>query len=229
MIEYKRMESEIQIITENLGLKDKIIVDVGCGVGKVAKSLSEEGALVYGIDLPEIIEKAKEYVQGIDVILKAGTAQAMPFEDNFADLVLFFYSFHHIPEESMEKAISEALRVVKKNGIVCFLEPVSETGTYYDLSRLMNDEAEIQKRASGFIQKAAENEFEQILESFFYFIRGFARFEEQVNIYVPDESRRMDILSGGREVVTKRNETIENAKFKSLCRMNLLKVRRNDG
>jgi ubiquinone/menaquinone biosynthesis C-methylase UbiE len=224
MKEYKKMDSEIQILIENLDLKDKKIIDVGCGVGKIAKLLSEAGASVYGIDLPEIIGKSKEYEQGKNVILKAGTAQEIPYENNFADLVLFFYSFHHIPEEYMGKAVSEARRVVKKNGLVCFLEPVSEEGTYYELSRLMNDEAEIQKKAYGFVMQAAENDFEQLSELYFYFNRGFARFEEQVNIYVTDDDRKKDIITKAKELIAGKNETIETVVFKSLCRMNIVKV-----
>lgn len=225
MIEYKKMDSEIQILVENFELKNKKIVDVGCGVGKIAKSLSEEGAFVFGVDLPEIIEKSKDFEQGKNVILKAGTAQEMPFESDFADIVLFFYSLHHVPEEYMQKAISEAMRVVKKDGMICFLEPVSEEDTYYILSRLMNDEAEIQKTAYGYIKRASEDGLRQVSELFFYFYRGFERFKQQVDIYITDEVRRTDLLNKAKDIIIKRNETVEKAQLKSLCRMNVMKIK----
>jgi len=89
------------------------ILDIGCGTGIVAKELEKYGT-VYGVDKSRI---AVDYCRkrGLDNIIESN-AVSLPFEDAAFDLILCLDVLEHISNE--EDAVSEILRVLKKDGLV---------------------------------------------------------------------------------------------------------------
>ena len=60
-----------------------------------------------------------------------GSAEKLAFLDESFDVVIFTLSFHHVPNSKMPSAIDEAVRVVKKSGMIVFLEP-GTVGSLFD-------------------------------------------------------------------------------------------------
>lgn len=99
------------------------LLDIGCGTGFLIDGLSKKkDAEYYGLDLSEgMLEQAKKKNIRNAVFIQ-GTCDALPYEDNSFDIVTCIQSFHHYPDR--EKAMSEALRVLKPGGIYL----LSDTG-----------------------------------------------------------------------------------------------------
>lgn len=94
----------------------KRVLEVGCGTGRTACYLAEQGCEVTAIDIrPEMINKAKIRAekQGVQVNFQIGDVCELPFED---------YTFDVVMVESVtnfadaQKAVSEYFRVLKTNG-----------------------------------------------------------------------------------------------------------------
>lgn len=225
MIKFTKVDSEIEILQQHIDFKNKTVVDIGCGTGKISRFLAAKAKFVIGVDTPELICKAADSEIPANLIFKEGLAQNLPLDDNSADVLIFFASFHHIPEDKMPQAIKECARVLKKNGIVCFIEPYAMEGTYYDLTRLLEDEAAIQKIAWQKIIDAGKNGFIPLYESFYFLERSLDYFINQINVYVPDEQKRNEILIKAKELAEEKLIKTGSPVYKSLCRENILMLR----
>lgn len=101
------------------------ILDVGCGAGREAIALAKKGFDVVGIDLvPAMIKKAKLLAKKykVQVQFKVGNATNLEFPNNSFNYVLMLAQMiEHIPKRTNRiKALKEARRVLKKNGILIF-------------------------------------------------------------------------------------------------------------
>lgn len=99
------------------------LLDVGCGTGFLIEILKRQKEAEYcGLDLSsEMIKVAKAKFDD-SVHLVVGTADELPYPDNFFDVVCCIQSFHHYPYP--QKAMEEAHRVLKPDGIYI----LSDTG-----------------------------------------------------------------------------------------------------
>ena len=92
---------------------DKIVVDIGCGPGNVYASLGGSPKLLIGVDVSRGgLEMAREI--GYTPIL--ADAQNLPLISDFADIVAVNATLHHC--DDMEKALSEAARLVRPGGVL---------------------------------------------------------------------------------------------------------------
>lgn len=95
------------------------VLDIGCGSGAVAIPLSKAGCRVHGIDRSEaMIDMAKltSEENGTDIEFSVADAEALPFEDGSFDAVVMRNVLWNAFDP--EKAIEEACRVLKPNGIM---------------------------------------------------------------------------------------------------------------
>lgn len=99
------------------------LLDVGCGTGFLIELLQKQKeAEYYGLDLsPEMIKIAKAKFDD-SIHLVVGTADKLPYPDNFFDVVCCIQSFHHYPYP--RKAMDEVYRVLKPGGMYV----LSDTG-----------------------------------------------------------------------------------------------------
>lgn len=97
-------------------LKNKVVLDMGCGSGRYTIALAMTGARkVYGIDLgKKSIETAAKIAGGAgmkNVAFQVGNVLELTYEDNFFDFVFCNGVLHHT--ENMERGICELYRVLK--------------------------------------------------------------------------------------------------------------------
>lgn len=219
--------SEIDILKASFRFRGKTVVDVGCGTGRISRLIASLGASVIGIDAPELINLAEKQPVTENILFKTGTGQNLPVESNYADIIIYFASFHHVPEVEMNAALNECHRVLKEDGLLCFCEPLTDKGSYYDLTGLVEDEREIREIAYAYISFAGETDFHMVAELYYYMERSFEDFRNLVNIYVSDQKQREDILYRAKEIVLQTNPDIDSARFRSLARMNILQKNAN--
>jgi SAM-dependent methyltransferase len=119
---------EMPAVFELLGnVKNKKILDFGCGSGIYAKILTKKGAIVKGFDVSEeMIKIAKKDNPKID--LRIGSGYKIPFKEKF-DIVIACLVLDYF--EDWNKVFKEVSKVLDKNGIFIFSigNPVSECCT----------------------------------------------------------------------------------------------------
>ena len=99
--------------------KAKRVLDIGCGEGSRLKRVLGK-KIGYGVDVSErAIKMAKKKYPG-NIFYKI-SPNIIPFSDNYFDLVYSAYVLEHI--QSPEIFITEAERVLKKQGILILISP----------------------------------------------------------------------------------------------------------
>lgn len=109
-------ERRLQFLAECRG---KRVLEIGCGIGKDARFLTENGIDYTGLDYSwrtlELAQKHFELVR-LKKRFVNGDARALPFNDNRFDLVMSIGVLHHVPETA--GACREVMRVVRPGGSV---------------------------------------------------------------------------------------------------------------
>ena len=117
----------------------------------------------------------------------------LPFRDSWFDATVFFNSIHHIPEDSMETAISEAISVTKSGGIVYVAEPLAE-GACFELDSPVEDETVVRAQAQQCLNKAikSHSKFSEDAEERYLVHYDYQNFEEYKDEMLRfDQSRRL--------------------------------------
>lgn len=104
------------------GLRDKRVVDVGCGGGILAESMSAKGARVTGIDLSDKalkVAKLHQLESGVQVDYRFIAAEALADEapEQF-DVVTCMEMLEHVPDPA--STMAACARLVKPDGWVFF-------------------------------------------------------------------------------------------------------------
>jgi ubiquinone/menaquinone biosynthesis C-methylase UbiE len=223
----RRVESIGEMLREHLSFAGKIVVDVGCGSGDLVRWLVEQGAKVTGVDGPAMLARAEaEPPAGAERYIEGG-GEALPLPDGHADVVIFAASLHHVPAERLRDAVAECARVLRPGGHAAFVEPMAEPGSYYEITRLTGDEAEIQRLAYAAILDASAVGLGPVSEGLFYLSRSFADYEHLVAVFVEGEELRAECLAGAREETERRaveaGIAFDDVRYRSICRLNLLR------
>jgi ubiquinone/menaquinone biosynthesis C-methylase UbiE len=106
-----------------LGLeRDGLLVDVGCGRGRLAFALREylKGKFVGTDILGEALDYAREKVGRVDWDFLETFEPVIPIEEKQASMVCFFSVFTHLLDEDIFLFLTEAKRVTKSGGKIVF-------------------------------------------------------------------------------------------------------------
>lgn len=113
-------------------IKNKIVLDLGCGTGKFIPKLAHLSKFYWAIDNStsqlKIAENKARKIKNIKII--KASAENIPIESNSIDVILsiwFVGSVHNL--RLRKKIISETHRVIKKNGSIYLIE--NNTGGEY--------------------------------------------------------------------------------------------------
>lgn len=117
---------EYKAAVKELGnVKDKRVLNIGCGLGEEAVYLALLGAKVTAIDLSvEMINLTKELAKTHKVnnlAYRVMDGESLTFKDEYFDMVLGCSVLHHA---NLNKMVKQSSRVLKKGGIAVFLEPL---------------------------------------------------------------------------------------------------------
>jgi SAM-dependent methyltransferase len=130
------------------------ILDVGCGDGTFVRELARAGAEVTGVECSEAqlaLCGASPCVGGERYV--HGVGQSLPFGDAVFDATVLRASLHHVPSETMEKALQEARRVTRPAGELFVFEPLA-CGDHFELIRPVDDETVVRAQAQAAIGRA---------------------------------------------------------------------------
>jgi 2-polyprenyl-6-hydroxyphenyl methylase/3-demethylubiquinone-9 3-methyltransferase len=112
----------LNYINDRVGLKDKTVLDIGCGGGILTESMAAHGATVTGIDLgdaPLAVAKLHLKESGQKVEYRKISAEDMAHEkpESF-DVVTCMEMLEHVPEPA--STVAACARLVKPGGQVFF-------------------------------------------------------------------------------------------------------------
>jgi len=109
----------------------ELTVDVGCGEGRLARTLTELGHRVVGVDASPTLAMLTA-THGTPVAAMVGDAAALPLPDSVADQAIAFMSLLDV--DDLDAAVHELGRVLRPGGILCIatLHPMSTVGDFAD-------------------------------------------------------------------------------------------------
>jgi len=122
-IDVKWRKKVVKIVEKT---KPKTILDIATGTGDLAIALAKTNATkIIGLDISSgMLDVGKQKIikkklqNTIDMVL--GDSENMPFEDSTFDAITVAFGVRNF--ETLEKGLSEILRVLKPNGIFVILE-----------------------------------------------------------------------------------------------------------
>lgn len=124
------IKSEVWDKLEKLRAGAKVL-DVGCASGHTLNEIEKifpSKFDLYGIDLSEIrIGEAKTNFNNIEFVV--GSAQQIPYSDNYFDVVLSSQVIEHVPDD--KKMAQEIKRVLKKGGLFQVDTVIKKTFGWY--------------------------------------------------------------------------------------------------
>jgi ubiquinone/menaquinone biosynthesis C-methylase UbiE len=123
------------------------ILDVGCGTGRLLHDASARWpkAKFYGVDPAEHMAFKARRLNPMAAI-QVAPAEAIPFPDQTADLVLSSISFHHWADHA--KAVKEIARVLKPGGFFCLADH------YFLLTKLLGEKVKSKSEIRSLMENA---------------------------------------------------------------------------
>ncbi|WP_299129299.1 bifunctional demethylmenaquinone methyltransferase/2-methoxy-6-polyprenyl-1,4-benzoquinol methylase UbiE [uncultured Winogradskyella sp.] len=131
-IDVKWRQKVVQIVAEN---KPETILDIATGTGDLAINLTTTNAKeIIGLDISDgMLEVGRKKIKSkqLDGIISMviGDSEDLPFKDSSFDAITVAFGIRNF--ETLEKGLSEILRVLKPNGIFVILETSVPTNPLY--------------------------------------------------------------------------------------------------
>ncbi|MBB6626394.1 class I SAM-dependent methyltransferase [Nocardioides sp. KIGAM211] len=94
---------------------DGLVLDAGCGTGRMSRHLAGRGLRTVGLDLSHgMVTMARRAQPGTSYVV--GALGALPYADASFAGVLLWYSTIHTPPDEQSALLSEAARVLRPGG-----------------------------------------------------------------------------------------------------------------
>ena len=146
IVEFMRIHYFADIPIAYLGnVKDKIVLEAGCGTSESLARIARKAKKVVGIDVSKnalLESKAnfeKNKVTKEKYSLTLGTIENMKFKDNTFDITFNTGVIEHFDDDKISnKPVEEMIRVTKKGGKIIILVPCTYSPfyLYYLISRI---------------------------------------------------------------------------------------------
>lgn len=118
---------EMRTTTKYVDFGGKDVLDVGCGEGRLTFKFASSARHIMAIDpdTKSIKEARKNTPRELvsKVEFRVGKAEELPFSDQSFDVVCFTWSLCCMATPYMKKALYEAWRVLKTDGVLVNLQP----------------------------------------------------------------------------------------------------------
>lgn len=96
-------------------VKDRVLLDVGAGTGRISVIMAQKGAQVTGVDVsPEIVKVLARKNRHITALV--ADAESLPFSDASFDIVTAAFLIVHLKDPT--RFFDEAYRVLKDDGLL---------------------------------------------------------------------------------------------------------------
>lgn len=196
------LPSNHDMLARHVELDGKRVVDVGAGAGGLVRFLRSQGADPIGVECGEaMLAQAREAdANNVDSYTE-GVGQDLPIEDQSADVVVFSYSLHHVPEGEMATALHEAARVLRPGGTLAILEPIAE-GPGFETHKLIDDETVVRAAAQAALDNDLPSELHQTSEQRYSTAYSYSGIDELERTVVDIDPTRRAAFDAVRDEVS---------------------------
>lgn len=126
---FQQGAGRIKFLIRRLKRKTKAgakILNVGVGDASLEDMAFQLGMDVYSLDIDEKSIARLNERSGMKGQAKVGRLESIPFLDEAFDAVIVSEVLEHLPDESLEKALSEIHRVLSRGGVIMGTVPAKE-------------------------------------------------------------------------------------------------------
>lgn len=115
-----RAQKFLSLTKKCLSLKDKIVLDLGCGEGPLSFLLYKAQAKVHAIDISDqALKNMRKFTKNMRIDIKKAPSENLPYKNNFFNVIFSFDVLEHVRD--VKKTYNEMNRCLKKGGYI-FLE-----------------------------------------------------------------------------------------------------------
>ena len=115
------MVRRLAFVDQFIGLRDKRIIDLGCGRGDYVRGLLGYSRHVLGVEFDEAAVQQYRATAPRPDAVERGDIQQLRFEDHMFDVALANEVLEHVPDD--HKALAEARRVLRPDGYLVVFSP----------------------------------------------------------------------------------------------------------
>lgn len=204
-------QSDLDVIDGLVDVRNRFVVDAGCGAGQFAFALAERGARVLGIE-PDPVQAQKN--DQMATVANVGFARAgageIPVESGSVDGVVFANSLHHVPQGHYSQVFNELMRILRRDGFLYFIEPIANGSSQY-VMELFHDETQVRLAAYQALVDFAGPRFENMREVYYDVEKTYRNFDEFAEHYAALSYNQYQPDSVRDDAVRRRFEKHENA------------------
>lgn len=136
------VSNEMEHINRNLVpfIKDKAVLDAGCGNGRLMKALLHaEPALLICTDISDAVFDAKALYDAMQserqVVFMKANSKNIPLRDGIVDTYFSFGVVHHIDDQKV--VIAEAIRTARSDILIFLQDPGQIVGRVYEYANII--------------------------------------------------------------------------------------------
>jgi ubiquinone/menaquinone biosynthesis C-methylase UbiE len=114
--------------------RDAVVLEIGCGMGRVTQHLAALYREVHGVDISsEMVKRGQQRLAHLpNVHFHQGNGYDLePFADESFDLVISGYAFQHMPKTVTYNYFLETWRVLRPDGLFVFQVPNLLRGAHF--------------------------------------------------------------------------------------------------
>ena len=119
-------------LINTMNVRNKKLLEIGCGIGEDMVQFAKRGAICYGIDLTDnAVGLTRDNLEfhKLHAQLQVSNVSQLPYDDSFFDIVYSMGVLHHYPD--IENSLSEIYRVLKEGGLAVIMLYNKNFFTYY--------------------------------------------------------------------------------------------------
>ena len=119
---------------QHLLTKDKTVLDIGCGIGRMDEFVAPHVGALIGVDVSgEMVRKATERLAHIpNARFVEGDGFSLPVDDASVDIIFTHIVLQHTPRHVTASYFSDAFRALRAGGDFLFQMPEDVTGAPAD-------------------------------------------------------------------------------------------------
>lgn len=123
----------IEFINENKPSGNKLVLDLGCGLGRHSVAFAENGFSIIAVDFSEQALTELENISknnNFDIKTIVADYNDTIFEESMFDIILSYNVLYHGYKEEFKNGIDKCKKYLKTNGNFMFTCPTREDGKY---------------------------------------------------------------------------------------------------
>ncbi len=114
----------IATIMSQCDLSRKVVLEIGCGKGRITRDLAKHAKHVVASDPDAVsLETARTTITAENVEFVQAPAGVPDLPVKSFDMVIYTLSLHHVPAAEMSSSLHKAAKLLQKDGVLLVLEP----------------------------------------------------------------------------------------------------------